>query len=127
VSALLLRDPTPLPDGLGLAVEDGHQTPTRGRHDGLALLTRVETCDARVHQDASPSSRPPATASPAQQRARRTHAAERRKPGAQPGHPGHPQALWAPTAAVSGLPAPCAWGHRGVAEVPLEHTPPVLA
>ena len=89
MSALLLLDPAPLPDGLGISAEDWQQTPTNVRHHFLSLLKRVETLEARFNQDSSNSSRPPSTDSPAKKRARRTHAAERRKPGAKPGHPGH--------------------------------------
>src|SRR4030095_1902434 len=116
MSALLLLDPTPLPDGLGIPAEDWHQTPTSVRHHFLSLLKRVETLEARCNQDSSNSSRPPSTDSPPKKRARRTHAADPRKPGAKPGHPGHHQGLLEPTASVSLLPDACACGHCGLAE-----------
>src|SRR5262249_15442835 len=91
VSAVLLLDPAPLPEGRSIPAQDGPQTPTRGRPQVLSLLKRVATPEARVTQDASNSSRPPSTASPVQKRPRRRRAAEGRQPGATPGHPGPPQ------------------------------------
>lgn len=127
MSALLLLDPAPLPEGLGIPAANWHQTPTSVRPHFLSLLKRVETLEARFHQDASNSSRPPSTDSPAKKRARRTPAAERRQPGAQLGHPGHPQVLLEPTASVSLLPEACACGHRGLAERTRSHTHQVIA
>jgi transposase len=126
VSALLLLEPVPLPEKLGISAEDWQQTPTSVRHHFLALLKRVETLEARLHQDSSNSSRPPSTDSPAKKRARRTQAAEHRKPGAKPGHPGHHQVLLEPTASVSLLPDACACGYRGFADVTLYHTHQVI-
>jgi transposase len=83
VSALLLLDAVPLPDGLGIPAEDWQQTPTSVRHHFLALLKRVETLEARFHQDSSNSSRPPSTDAPSKKRARRKPATERRKPVAR--------------------------------------------
>ena len=127
MSALLLLDPAPLPDGLGIPAEDWHQTPASVRQHFLSLLKRVETLEARCNQNSSNSSRPPSTDSPSKKRARRTQAAERRKPGAKPGHPGHPQVLLEPTASVSLLPEVCACGPRGLAGVTLSHTQQVMA
>ena len=73
MSDLLLLDPIPLPDGLGIPVEDWQQTPTSVRHQVLSLLKRVDVLEARFHQDSSNSSRPPSTDSPAKKRQRRTH------------------------------------------------------
>jgi transposase len=126
VSAVLLLDPAPLPDGLGIPAEDWHQTPTSVRHHFLSLLKRVETLEARFNQDSSNSSRPPSTDAPSKKRARRVPAAEHRKPGGKPGHPGHSQVLLEPTASVSLLPDACACGHRGFAEVTLYHTHQVI-
>ena len=127
MSALLLLDPAPLPDGLGIPAQDWHQTPTSVRHHLLSLLKRVETLEARFNQDSSNSSRLPSTDSPAKKRQRRIPAAERRKPGAKPGHPGHPQVLLEATASVSLLPDACACGHHGFSEVTLYHTHQVMA
>jgi transposase len=59
----------------------------------LTLLKRLEALEARVHQNSSNSSRPPSTDAPATKRQRRMPAAEHRKPGGKPGHPGHAQVL----------------------------------
>jgi transposase len=126
VSALLLLDPVPLPDTLGISAEDWHQTPTSVQHHFLSLLKRVETLEARFHQDSSNSSRPPSTDTPAKKRARRAPAAERHKPGAKPGHSGHHQVLLEPTASVSVLPDACACGSGGFADVTLYHTHQVI-
>ena len=127
MSALLLLDPAPLPEGLGIPAEDWHQTPTSVQHHFLSLLKRVETLEARCNQDSSNSSRPPSTDAPAKKRRRRVPAAERRKPGAKPGHPGHHQVLLEPTASVSLLPEACACGHQGFSDITLCHTHQVIA
>ena len=114
-------DPRPLPDGLAIPAEDWHQPPTSVRSPFLALLKRVEVLEARVHRDSSNASRPPSPDAPAQQRQRRRQAAERRKPGAQPGHPVQQQGLVEPTASVSLLPETCTCGHREFAEGMLSH------
>ena len=101
MSDLRGSDPMPLPDGLAIPAEDWHQTPTSVRSQFLALLKRVEVLEARVNRDSSTSSRPPSTDAPAKKRQRRRPTAERRKPGAKPGHPVHQQVLWEPTSAVS--------------------------
>ncbi len=48
VSALLLLDPAPWPEGLGIPAADGHQTPTSVRHQFLALLKQVDALEARL-------------------------------------------------------------------------------
>ena len=122
----LLLDLSPLPDGLGIPAEDWHQTPTSVRQQFLSLLKRVEALEARVNRDSSNSGRPPSTDSPATKRQRRIQAAERRKPGAKPGHSGHHQVLLEPTASGSLFPEACACGHRGVLEGTLYHTHQVI-
>jgi transposase len=54
------------------------------------------------------------------------NATERRKPGAKPGHPGHPQVLLEPTATVSLFPDTCACGQRELGELTLYHTHQVI-
>ena len=119
-------DPAPLPEGLGISIQDWQQTPTSVRHQFRFLLKRVEALEARLQRDSSSSSRPPSTDSPATKRQRRTPAAKRRKPGAKPGHPGHQQVLLEPTASVSLFPDACACGHEWFAEVTLYHTHQVI-
>jgi transposase len=126
VSAVLLLDPAPLPDGLGIPAEDWHQTPTSVRHHFLSLLKRVETLEARFNQDSSNSSRPPSTDAPSKKRARRVPAAEHRKPGGKPGHPGYSQVLLEPTASVSLWPDACACGSQECSDVTLSHTHQVI-
>ena len=100
MSALLLLGPIPLPEGLGIPPQDWQQTPTSVRCQFLSLLKRVDALEARFNQNSSNSSRPPSTDSPSTKRQRRTKAAERRKPGAKLGHPGHHQVRLKPTASV---------------------------
>jgi transposase len=121
-----LLDPGPLPEGLGIPAEDWHQTPTSVRCQFLSLLKRVDALEARLNQNSSNSSRPPSTDLSSTKRQRRTKVAERRKPGAKLGHPGHPQVLLEPTASVSLLPDACACGHRGFAEIRRYHTHQVI-
>jgi hypothetical protein len=111
------HDPAPLPDGLDRPVADGQQTPLRGRLLVLAFLKRLEALEARMHQHCSNSSRPPSTDTPTTKRRRRMSAAERRKPGGQPGHPGHQHILMASTATVALLPDVCSCGHAGFADL----------
>ena len=122
MSAMLLLDPVPFPDTLGIPAEDWQQPPTSVRHHFLSLLKQVETLDARLPQESSNSSRPPSPDAPATKRQRRMPAPERRTPGATPGHPGPHQVLWEPTASVSLLPEACACGSRGCADVTQYHT-----
>jgi transposase len=97
-------DPAPLPEGLGISTEEWHQTPLSVRLVVLTLLKRVEALEARVQQNSSNSSRPPSADSLATKCQRRMPAAERRKPGGKPGHPGHSQVLLEPTATVALFP-----------------------
>jgi transposase len=106
-------DPAPLPEGLPLPAAEWHQTPLSVRLVVLTLLKRLEMLEARLHQDSSNSSRPPSTDAPLKKRQRRMQAAERRKPGAKPGHPGHPHVLLEPTATVALFPDVCSCGQRG--------------
>lgn len=114
-------DPTSLPEGLDISAEAWHQTPLNVRLVVLTLLTRLEALEARLHQDSSNSSRPPSTDAPLKRRQRHLPAADRRKPGAQSGPPGHPQVLLEPTATVSLLPDVCACGQRGLVELTPYH------
>jgi transposase len=119
-------DPAPLPEGLDIPVDDWHQTPFSVRLGVLTLLKRLETLEARLHQNSSNSSRPPSTDAPATKRQRRRPAAERRKPGGKCGHPGHPQGLLAPTATIALVPEGCACGHRELGELTPYHTHQVI-
>jgi transposase len=119
-------DPAPAPEGLGIPVEEWHRTPLSVRLVVLTLLKRLATLEVRGHQNSSNSSRPPSTDAPTTKRQRRIPAAERRKPGGKPGHPGHPQVLLEPTATVSLFPEGCSCGHRGPVELTPYHTHQVI-
>jgi len=119
-------DPTPLPEGLDIHTDDWHQTPGSVRLVVLTLLKRLETFEARLNQNSSNSSRPPSTDTPSTKRQRRMPAAERRKPGGKRGHPGHSQALLAPTATVALFPEGCSCGHREFVELTPYHTHQVI-
>lgn len=121
-----LDDPTSLPDGLDIAAEDWQPTPHSVRLGVLALFKRLAGLEARVNQNSSNSSRPPSTDAPAQKRQRRMNPAARRRPGGKPGHPGHPQALVAPTATISLVPEVCSCGQRGLVDLLPYHTHQVL-
>jgi transposase len=120
------RDTVPLPDGLDIAAADWQQTPPHVRRVLLTLLKRLEALEARLHQDSSNSSRPPSTDSPEKKRHRRMPVADRHKPGAKPGHSGHPQTLLEPTASVSLFPDACACGQRGLVELTPYHVHQVI-
>ena len=115
-------DPTPLPEELGIPAEDWQQTPLSVRLVMRTLLKRLEAFEARLNQNSSNSSRPPSTDSPSKKHQRRMKAAERRKPGGTPGHPGHPQVLLEPTQTIPLFPEGCACGHGRFVELPPYHT-----
>ena len=119
-------DPAPLPEGCGIPAADWQQTPLSVRLVVLSLLKRLEALEARLHQDSSHSSRPPSTDASAKKRQRRRPAAERRKPGGKPGHPGHPQVLLVPTATISLFPDACPCGHTELADLARYHTHQVI-
>src|SRR4029453_5122222 len=115
-----------MPEGLGIPVEEWHQTPVSVRLVVLTLLKRLTTLEARLNQNSSNSSRPPSTDTPATKRQRRRPAAERRKPRGKPGHPGHPQVLLDPTATAALFPEGFSCGHREYSELTLYHTHQVI-
>lgn len=119
-------DPAPVPEGCDIPAEDWQRTPLSMRVFVRTLLKRLEALETRLRQDSSNSSRPPSTDAPTKKAQRRMPAAERRKPGGKPGHPGHPQVLLEPTASVSLFPEACACGHRGFLEGTCYHTHQVV-
>lgn len=112
-----VRDPVPLPEGLDIPAADWQQTPVSVCLVVRTLLTRLEALEARLHQDSSNSSRPPSTDTPATKRQRRMNAADRRKPGAKPGHPRHPQQLLEPTVTMALFPEACSCGQPSFADM----------
>jgi len=119
-------DPVPLPEGLGIPTQDWQQTPTSVQHQFLCLLKRVDALEARVNRGSSNSSRPPSTDAASKKRQRQTPAAERRKPGAKHGHPGHPQVRLDPTITMPLFPERCSCGQLGFAELLPYHTHQVI-
>ena len=107
----------PLPDGLALDTASWEYTPHVVQHVVGQLLAiiqeqtaRIQALEARmadlegpVQQRSSNSDRPPSSDPPYEQRP--TRAGPHGKPGAKPGHPGHQQALLAPTEVIEVKPA----------------------
>jgi transposase len=119
-------DPVPLPEGCDISTQDWQQPPTSVQRQFLCLLQRLDALEARLNRDSSNSSRPPSTDAAAKKRQRRTAAAERRKPGAKPGHPGHPQVRLDPTITMPLFPERCSCGQPGFAELFPYHTHQVI-
>jgi hypothetical protein len=105
---------TPLSPGLGIPMADWQRTPLTVRDALLALLNRVDALEARHNRDFSNPSHQPSTDAPTKKRKRRTNAAERRTPGAQPGHPNHRQVLLELKTTISLFPEPCGCGQSRV-------------
>ena len=85
------------------------------RNEVVQLQDRVEPLEARLTQNSTTSSRPPSSDSPYKQPRRCTTATTPRKAGGKPGHPGHRQALLAPTHVREVQPAPCVCGNTAFA------------
>jgi hypothetical protein len=100
-------DPTPLPEGLGIPADDGHQTPGSVRLVLLTLLKRLATLPARWHQHASHASRPPATDAPTTKHQRRS------QPPSDGSRAAH-QGIWAIRKSCWPLPSPSLAGPRDV-------------
>jgi len=71
---------------------------------------RIAALEARVSQTCRNSDRPPSSDPPYETRTARSGTLG--KPGAKPGHPGHRQALLAPTEVLEVTPERCACGQR---------------
>ena len=122
----LAHQSIPLPPQLSIPEADWQRTPTTVRDEFLSLLKRVDTLESRLKRDSSNSSRPPSTDSAAKKRQRRVKPAERRKPGARPGHPGHQQALLAPTSTITLFPERCGCGRTEITALTAYHTHQVI-
>jgi transposase len=72
------------------------------------LEARIAALEARLQQRSSNSDRPPSSDPPCAKRTARSGV--QGKPGAKLGHPGHRQALLAPTEVIEVTPVPCACG-----------------
>jgi transposase len=113
----LLSEPTGTSWSFPFTERDWEQTPPAVqaylhtlRHEVGQLQDRVESLEARLHQNSTTSSRPPSSDSPYKKPRRRTGSKGSRKGGAKPGHEGHRQVLLAPTAIEELLPESCACG-----------------
>ncbi len=100
----------PLPAGLPLDAASWKRTPLVVRQLVVQLLTvieqqaaRIAALEARVCQNSNNSDRPLSSDPPYAKRT--TRAGTQGHPGARPGHPGHRQALLAPTEVVAVTPA----------------------
>jgi transposase len=107
----------PLPTGLPFDAGSWEQTPLVMRQWVVHLLAiiqqqaaRIAALEARVSQQSSNSDCPPSSDPPYAKRTARAGAQER--PGAKPGHPGHRQALLAPTEVIEVTPDACACGQQ---------------
>jgi transposase len=107
----------PLPGGLPLDAASWDQTPLVVRQLVVHLLAviqqqqaRIAALEARVSQNSGNSDRPPSSDLPFVTKP--SSSTTKGTPGAKPGHPGHRQALLAPTEVIEVTPEPCACGER---------------
>jgi transposase len=91
------KTPDAVPAGLDIPPADWQQTPPSVQTLVVTLLQRLEAVAARLKQDSTTSQRPPSTDSPYTKARKPAGDAPPRKAGGQPGHPGHQQALLAPS------------------------------
>src|SRR5215470_12282998 len=129
----LLPDPTNTLWSFPFPLQDWAQTPlavqayVRTLCDEVAQLhDRVETLEARLQQNSTTSSRPPASDSPYKKPRERTTAITHRKAGGHPGHPGHRQVLLPPTIVQELRPEQCACGNTTFALTTPYHTHQVI-
>jgi transposase len=121
----------PLPAGLPLDAISWEQTPPVVRHVVVHLLAviqqqegRIAALEARLSQDSRTSDRPPSSDPPyAKQPARSGHQGQ---PGAKPGHPGHRQALLAPTEVIAVKPESCPCGQTEFSDTAPYYTHQVI-
>ena len=125
-------EPAPTVWPFPFTLQDWAQTPlavqayVRALRDEVAQLhDRVETLEARLHQNSTTSSRPPSSDSPYKKPRPRTPTT-RQKAGGKPGHPGHRQGLLPPTTVQELRPERCACGNTTFAMTTPYHTPQVI-
>jgi transposase len=121
----------PLPAGLPLDAASWEQTPLVVRQVVVQLLAAIERQAARIaalearmsqhsrNSDRPPSSDPPFVTRPSSSTTQRT-------PGAKPGHPGHRQALLAPTEVIAVTPDVCVCGQQEFPATTPYHTHQVI-
>jgi transposase len=90
------------------------------------LHDRVETLEARLHQNSTTSHRPPSSDNPYKKSRQRTTTTTSRKAGGKPSHLGHRQVLLAPTTVQELRPARCTCGNTTFVLTTPYHTPQVL-
>src|SRR5437868_13288999 len=129
----LVPEPTNTSWPFPFTPQDWEQTPPavqaylRTVRDALGQLQdRVETLEARLKQNSTTSSQPPAADSPSKKPRRRTPSTTPRKAGGKPGHLGHRQMLCSPTTVQELRPERCACGNTTLALSTPYHTHQVL-
>jgi hypothetical protein len=107
----------PLPSGLALDTASWTQTPLIVCQLIVQLLAviqqqtaRIAALEARLSQNSRNSDHPPSSDPPFV--TKRSSATTKGTPGAKPGHPGHHQALLAPTEVIAVTPDVCACGQK---------------
>jgi transposase len=121
----------PVPAGLPLDAASWEQTPLAVRQVVIHLLAvirqqeaRIATLEAHASQNSGNSDRPPSSDPPYAKRPARLGIQGR--PGAKPGHPGHRQALLAPTEVLNVKPEACGCGQREFPETQPYYTHQVI-
>jgi transposase len=121
----------PLPAGLPLDAASWEQTPRVVRQVVVQLLAviqqqhaRIAALEARVCQHSRNSDRPPSSDPPFATRP--SCSTTKGTPGAKLGHPGHRQALLAPTEVIAVTPDVCVCGRQGFAATTPYHTHQVI-
>ena len=120
------KTPEAVPAGLDIPPADWQQTPPSVQTLVVTLLQRLEAVEARLQQDSTTSQRPPSTDSLYKKARKPAGDAPPRKAGGQPGHPGHQQALLAPTDMRVLTPQQCACGYTALGMPRPYHTHQVI-
>jgi transposase len=120
-----------LPAGLPLDAASWEQTPLVVRQVVIHLLAviqqqqeRIAALEARLSQDSRNSDRPPSSDPPFV--AKLSSSTTNGIPGAKPGHPGHRQALLAPTEVIEVTPDVCVCGQQEFPATMPYHTHQVI-
>jgi len=118
--------PETVPAGREITLAEWQQTPPSVQTLVVTLRQRLEVIEARRKQDSTTSQRPPSTDSLYKKARKPSGDAPPRKAGGQPGHPGHRQALVAPTETRGLTPPHCACGHTALTGTRPSHTHHVI-
>jgi transposase len=120
-----------LPPEVPLDAVSWEQTPLVARQLILQLLAviqqqeaRIAALEARLSQTSRNSDRPPSSDPPCVTRP--SSSTTKGTPGAKPGHPGHRQALLAPTEVIAVTPDVCVCGQQGFPATTPYHTHQVI-